>query len=58
MTSPWSVDTASVAANVVLPAAITVAGAWLLVAVVGTVALLAVLVTAGVYAPLRCRYIA
>ena len=36
-------------------AAIALVGACLLVLVAGTVALLAVLLVAGVYVPLRCR---
>ena len=39
-------------------AAIALVGAWLLVLVAGTVALLAVLLVAGFYVPLRCRSIA
>ena len=53
-----SIDFSALVANVVVPAAITIAGAWVLVGVVGTVAVLAVLLTVGVYAPLRCRYLA
>ena len=53
-----SVDVPALLGNVVMPAAITLAGAWLLVVVVGTVAVLAVLLTVGLYAPLRCRYLA
>ena len=45
-------------ASVVCSAAITVVGAWLLVLVAGTVALLTVLLVAGFYVPLRCRSIA
>ena len=53
-----SIDLSFLVTNVVMPAAITLAGAWLLVAVVGTVALLVVLLVAGLYAPLRGRFIA
>ena len=42
---------ASVAGSV----AITVVGAWLLVMIAGTVALLVVLLVASFYVPLRCR---
>ena len=45
-------------ASVVCSAAITVVGAWLLVLVAGTVALLTVLLVAGFYVPLRCRSVA
>ncbi len=44
--------------SVVWSAAIAVVGAWLLVLIAGTVALLAVLLVAGFYVPLRCRSIA
>lgn len=44
--------------SVVWSAAIAVVGAWLLVLIAGTVALLAVLLVAGVYVPLRCRSMA
>ena len=42
-------------ASVVCSAAIALVGAWLLVLVAGTVALLSVLLVAGFYVPLRCR---
>ena len=45
-------------ASVVCSVAITVVGAWLLVLVAGTVALLTVLLVAGFYVPLRCRSVA
>jgi hypothetical protein len=50
-----STDTLRGVASVVSSAAITVAGAWLLVVVAGMVALLAVVLAAGIYAPLRRR---
>jgi len=45
-------------ASVVCSAAITLVGAWLLVLLAGTVALLSVLLVAGFYVPLRCRNVA
>jgi len=45
-------------ASVVFSAALTLLGAWLLVLIAGTVAVIAVLLVAGLYAPLRCRSIA
>ena len=45
-------------ASVVCSAAIALVGAWLLVLLAGTVALLSVLLVAGLYVPLRCRSMA
>lgn len=53
-----TINTLRGVASVVCSAAITLVGAWLLVLVAGTVGLLAVLLVAGFYVPLRCRSIA
>jgi hypothetical protein len=45
-------------ASVVCSFAIALLGAWLLVLLAGTVALLSVLLVAGLYVPLRCRSMA
>lgn len=57
MSNRLTINTLRGVASVVCSAAIALAGAWLLVLVAGTVALLAVLLVAGFYVPLRCRNI-
>lgn len=58
MTNRPSATTLRGVASLVCSMAIALVGAWLLVLVAGTVGLLAVLLVAGCYVPLRCRRIA